>query len=504
MVVGPSAHIDREAFGMATMVIDGRLLASGWTEPPAEDAYERSADTSTTLAPGGTGPVNVVVVGGGFGGLRAAHEIARIRSDREVYVTLVDKRNHHTFQPLLYQVATAGLEPQDVGQGLRQLYGAPRTGIGRWLARRRNPVRVVMGKVVDVDRAERRLSLADGRRLAYDHLVVAGGAVTNDFGLPGVEEHGWMLKSLHQATHMRDHLIRQFEQAAADPDRIGDGTLRFVVVGGGPTGVEMAGAIAELAYEVLARDHPTLDVHGHVEVVLLEMGDRLLPAFDEQLGRKAATTLEGLGVDVRLNTALAEAAADHIVLTDDSRIDTTTLVWVAGVKPAGLAGLLDTELMRAGRVRVTPQLHLPDDPRVFVVGDMAGAPTDEQLLPQVAPVAQQQAEHVAEVIGAALRGRSTPSPFSYLDKGSMATIGRNHAVAELPGNVHLSGFIGWVAWLGLHLLTLVGFRNRISVAFSWLYNWLTWDRSSRLIIDPPPADSRDAEVESTPVYPLDP
>lgn len=488
---------------MGTATLDGRLLATGWTDPPTEATYERSPSASATRATEGTGPVNVVVVGGGFGGLRAAHEIQRIRSDREVNVTLIDKRNHHTFQPLLYQVATAGLEPQDVGQGLRQLFGAPRTAFGRWRARNRHPVRVVMGEVVGLDRTGRRVTLDDGRRLAYDHLVVAGGAVTNDFGLPGVEEHGWRLKSLQHATHMRDHLIRQFEQAAADPDHVTDGTLRFIVAGGGPTGVEMAGAIAELAFEVLARDHPTLDVRQHAEVVLLEMGDRLLPAFDDKLGAKAATILEQAGVDVRLNTALASAATDHVMLTDGSRIDTTTLVWVAGVRPAGLAGLLDAELMRGGRVRVTPQLHLPDDPRVFVVGDMAGAPTDDQLLPQVAPVAQQQAEHVAEVIDAALRGRTQPEPFAYRDKGSMATIGRNHAVAELPGGFKLSGFLGWIAWLGLHLLTLVGFRNRISVAFSWVYNWFTWDRSSRLIIDPPPADSRDAIVESTPVYPLD-
>ncbi len=489
---------------MAAITLDRRLLATGWTDPPGETPYERSPSASTTRSSQATDPVNVVVVGGGFGGLRAAHEIQRIRSDREVYVTLIDKRNHHTFQPLLYQVATAGLDPQDVGQGLRQLFGAPRTSFGRWRARRRNPVRVVMGEVVGIDRTGRRVVLADGRRLAYDHLVVAGGAVTSTFGLPGVEEHGWRLKSLQQATHLRDHLIRQFEHAAADPDRVDDGTLRFVVAGGGPTGVEMAGAIAELAFEVLARDHPTLDVRRHVEVVLVEMGDRLLPAFDEELGRTAASTLERAGVDVRLGTALAEAEADHIMLTDGTRVDTTTLVWVAGVRPAGVAGLLEAELMRGGRVRITPQVHLPDDPRVFVIGDMAGAPTDDQLLPQVAPVAQQQAAYVAEVIGAQLRGRPAPGPFAYRDKGSMATIGRNHAVAELPGGLKLSGFVGWVAWLALHLLTLVGFRNRVSVALSWIHNWWTWDRSSRLIIDPPPADSRDAQVESTPVYPIGP
>jgi NADH dehydrogenase len=450
----------------------------------------------------GPGPIQVVVVGGGFGGLRAVQHLQRLRTDREVYVTLVDKRNHHTFQPLLYQVATAGLDPQDVGQGLRQMYGGPRTSIGRWVARTRNPVRVVMGEVVGIDRPARRVVLGDGRQLAYDRLVVAGGAVTNDFGLPGVFEHGWRLKSLQQATHLRDHLIRQFEHAAADPDRVTDGTLTFVVAGGGPTGVEMAGAIAELSFEVLARDHPTLDVRANVRVILLEMGDRLLPALDESLGRKAEAILEKAGVDVRLGTALTEATDEYVVLDDGSRIDTATLVWVAGVKPAGLAGMLDTDLMRGGRVRVTPELRLPDDPNVFVIGDMAGAPTDEELLPQVAPVAQQQARHVSKVIGAELDGRTGPGAFSYLDKGSMATIGRNHAVAELPGGLKLSGFPGWITWLVLHLVTLVGFRNRLSVAVSWIHNWWTWDRSSRLIIDPPPPGTRDAVLVDTPVYNL--
>lgn len=441
-------------------------------------------------------PVEVVVVGGGFGGLRTVHELARLRTRRNLHVTLVDQRNHHTFQPLLYQVATAGLEPQDVGQGLRQIHGAPRTALGRWLARRRKPVHVVMGEVVAIDRSACRLVLADGRRLDWDHLVVAGGAVTNDFGLPGVEEFGWPLKSLEQATHLRDHLVRQFEHADADPDRVTDGTLRFVVAGGGPTGVEMAGAIAELAFEVLARDHPTLDVRRHAEVVLLEMGDRLLPAFDDQLGRRAATTLVDAGVDVRLQTALAEAAADHVVLADGTRLDTTTLVWVAGVRPAGLAGMLDSDLQRGGRVRITPTLHLPDDPSVFVIGDMAGAPTADALLPQVAPVAQQQGRYVAKVIGTQVDGRPPPGAFTYRDKGSMATIGRNHAVAQLPGGIHLYGYVGWISWLVLHLLTLVGFRNRVSVALSWIHNWWTWDRSSRLIIDPPPADSLDARIEA--------
>ncbi|HKJ57498.1 MAG TPA: NAD(P)/FAD-dependent oxidoreductase [Nitriliruptoraceae bacterium] len=450
----------------------------------------------------GAGPVQVVVIGGGFGGLRAVQSLQRLESDREVFVTLVDKRNHHTFQPLLYQVATAGLDPQDVGQSLRPMYGAPITGFGRWVSRRRNTVRYVMGEVIGFDRDDRHVVLADGRQLAYDRLVVAGGAVTNDFGLPGVFEYGWRLKSLQQATHMRDHLIRQFEHAAADPDRVRDGTLTFVVAGGGPTGVEMAGAIAELAFKVLARDHPTLDVQANAKVVLLEMGDRLLPALDESLGRKAEETLVRAGVDVRLGVALTEAHEDHVQLDDGSRIDTATLVWVAGVKPTALAQMLDSDLMRAGRVRVTSELRLPDDPAVFVIGDMAGAPTDEELLPQVAPVAQQQARHVSKVIAADLGGGPGPGPFSYRDKGSMATIGHSHAVAELPGGLKVSGFLGWVMWLGLHLVTLVGFRNRLSVAISWAHNWLTWDRASRLIIDAPPAGTRDARLINTPVYNL--
>ncbi len=427
-----------------------------------------------------SGAPHVVVVGAGFGGLTVARALADAARHRPLRVTLVDRRNHHTFQPLLYQVATSGLQPQDVGHPLRPIFGLRRR------SRRATAVEVRLGEVVEVDRDDREVLLADGGRIAYDHLVVAAGAVTSDFGLPGVAEFGFGLKSLAESLALRDHLLRQFEHAAAqerdagtDPD---DGRLTFVIAGGGPTGVELAGAIAELVDDVLRRDHPHLDFR-RVRIVLVEMADRLLGGFHSHSADYALRALRRRGVEVRLGTAVARAAADRVELDDGTEIPTRTLVWVAGVAAAPMAAVLEAPSTRGGRVEVTPTLQLADDPRVHVIGDVAGATdADGDLLPQLAPVAMQQGRYVAEHLVASLDGRVDDRPFRYVDKGTMATIGRHDAVAELPFGIRYGGFPAWVSWLALHLLFLVGFRNRVAVFLSWVWNYLTYDRAARLIL----------------------
>ncbi len=448
-----------------------------WRDRRSPDAATSGTGTAQDTDQDRPDPPHVVVVGAGFGGLTLARELVDAVRDGILRVTLVDRQNHHTFQPLLYQVATAGLPPQDIGHPLRPIFGP-----GRW--RDRTCVTVRLGEVVAVDRGDRTLTFADGGTLSWDRLVVATGAVTADFDLPGVAELGFGLKSIADALALRDHVLRQFELADNDPRRLDDGTLTFVVAGGGPTGVEVSGALAELVDHVMRRDHPDLDL-GHVRIVLLEMLDRLLVAFHPESSERARVELEDKGVEVRLGRAIQRAEADAVVLDDDTTIPSRTLVWVAGVRPSPLGAALGAELEK-GRVVVDDHLRLPDDPTVAVVGDLAAFhdpdhdPDDP--LPQLAPVAMQQARHVADVLLADARGEPLPDPFEYLDKGTMATIGRNHAVAELPGGIRIGGFPAWISWLGLHLAFLVGFRNRTSVAVSWAYNYLTYDRASRLML----------------------
>jgi NADH dehydrogenase len=322
------------------------------------------------------------------------------------------------------------------------------------------------------------LVLDDGAVVHWDWLVVAAGATTNYFGVPGAAEFGLSLYTLEDATALRNHVLTRFEESASGTND--DGTLTFVVVGGGATGVEIAGALAELVDKVLRKDFPDLDV-SRVKIVLVEGQDRLLGPFAPKLSDHAVETLRSRGVDVRLNTPLSSVAADHVVFGDGTTLLTRSVVWAAGVKANPLGALLGVELGRAGRIPIRPDLRLIEHDHVLAIGDIAAIDYNGRLAPQVAQVAIQSGKHAAETILAIEAGRAT-TPFAYKDKGSMATIGRNAAVAEFPNGLQLRGFIGWLSWLGLHILTMLGFRNRASVLLNWAWNYVTWDRGPRLIL----------------------
>jgi NADH:ubiquinone reductase (H+-translocating) len=429
---------------------------------------------------------HVIIVGGGFGGLALVRQLARARrrGRLDVRVTLIDRRNHHTFQPLLYQVATAGLQTQDVGISLRAIL-------------RRQDVAIRLGEVTGVDPAGHVVTLADGAQLTYDHLVIAAGAITEDFGIPGVAEHAFGLKSLAEATMLRNQVLRRFEEASTAPvPTDDDGTLSFVIAGGGPTGVELAGALAELVDLVVRHDHPSLDI-GRVRVVLVEPQAQLLGGFSARSSRAALDGLQERGVDVRLEVGIASVTAEHVELTDGEIIPARLVVWAAGVGASPIAALLGVTLGRGRRIPVDEHLRVRGLDDVFAIGDIAASEdASGRLLPQVAPVAIQHAAHVARVLVDAEKERTTAA-FDYRDKGSMATIGRASAVAELPGGLRMRGTIAWLAWLVLHLLMLAGFRNRFSVLLSWIWNYVRSDHSARLILD-----QREASTAETPRGPV--
>jgi len=412
----------------------------------------------------------VVVVGAGFAGLELVKGLAAAPVD----VVLVDANNFHTFQPLLYQVATAGLDGDDIAAPVRAV------------VRSQANVDVRLGQVVDIDVDDRRVVFRDGPALSYDRLVLAAGAVTNTYGVPGVDEHGFGLKSLEDALQLRQHLLRQFERASVDPSLVEQGVLDVVIAGGGPTGVELAGGIAELYRNVLSHDFPTLDVRK-ARVVVVEPGDRVLAPFHPKLSARAARTLARLGVELVFGQGVTGTDGKVVQLDDGSSVPCSTLVWTAGVKASPLADVLarhlgDGTLTRGGRVVVTPELTVPGHPEIAVVGDLAASPDGSGgVLPQLAPVAIQGGRLVAANLIAELAGHPA-EPFHYVDKGTMATVGRRNAVAQLPGRLRFSGTPGWMAWLGLHLIMLIGFRNRANVMVNWAWNYVTYDRASRLIV----------------------
>ncbi len=405
----------------------------------------------------------VVVIGAGFGGLR----VARGLHDRAVDVTIVDANNFHTFQPLLYQVATAGLDTDDIAYPVRGIF------------RRQPNVSVRMATVTAVDLAARQVVTDRGQPLAYDTLVVAAGSVSYDFGIPGVAEHTHPLKTAPDAVALRNHLLARFEEASLTGDTAG-GALDVVVCGGGPTGVEMAGGLAELYQRVLAKDFPMLDVAG-ARITLVEAAPRVLGTFHESLGERARHTLTARGIEVVTAVAVERVEPGAVHLAGGRVLSARTVVWAAGVRANPLAELLGVELGRGGRIVVQPDLSVPGHPDVFAIGDIAIDP--EASLPQVAQPAIQGGKHVAEQIVRRLGGRAT-EPFRYRDRGSMATIGRHHAVAEFPNGRRLHGVVGWWAWLGLHIVYLMGFRNRANVLVNWAWNYVTYDRASRLLGEP--------------------
>ncbi|HET6954407.1 MAG TPA: NAD(P)/FAD-dependent oxidoreductase [Acidimicrobiales bacterium] len=412
---------------------------------------------------------HIVIVGAGFGGLAVARGLDRL----PVEVTLIDRQNFTTFQPLLYQVATSGLNDADVAHPVRGLFH-----------RQRN-LSVRKGEVVGVDWDARRLTLADQRTVPFDHLVLALGAVATWFGVPGAEEHATPLYTLDDAVRVRNHVLSRFEAADADPGVIDEGELNFVVVGGGPTGVETAGALAELFSVVFRRDYPSLPV-GRARVVLVEARDAVLAPFSPASQRAALDTLRARQVEVRLGESVAEVTPDHVRFASGEVLPTRTVVWAAGVRANPLAAALGLPTTRGGRVEVAPDLGVPGFEDVWAVGDVAASvdARGDAPLPQLAPVAMQGGAHVARQIARRLEVKPT-QPFRFRDRGTMATIGRRSAVAELPGRIHLKGTIAWFAWLGLHLLYVAGLRNRLSVLLNWFWGYVTWDRGPRIILESP-------------------
>ena len=421
-------------------------------------------------------PHQVVILGGGFGGLQAALALRRAA----VQVTLVDRRNFHLFQPLLYQVATGVLSPANIASPLRSL------------VQRQANARVVLGEAVGLDAQRRILRLKDGE-LPYDTLIVAAGARHHYFGHPEWEAHAPGLKTIEDATGMRRRIFSAFEAAEREPDPVARAALlTFVVVGGGPTGIELAGALAEIARHTLPREFCRIDTAG-ARILLVEAGPRVLPGFAEAHSLTAVAALARIGVTVRTGTAVVALDGQHVLLRqggNDERIATSTVLWGAGVQgsPIGqaIATATGTVLDRAGRVVVGVDCAVATHPEVFVIGDIAHLGGSEVApLPGVAPVAMQQGTYVARLIQVRLAGRTLP-PFRYRDPGSMATIGRRLAVAQI-GRWKLSGTLAWLAWLLVHVMSLVRFENRLLVLAQWSWHYLTWNRNARLITHVPVA-----------------
>jgi len=404
----------------------------------------------------------VVILGAGFGGLTAARALARA----PVEVTLIDRHNYHLFQPLLYQVATAGLSPSDIASPVRHIVSS------------QDNAHVVLGEVSGIDVARREV-LVEARRFPYDDLIIATGAQDSYFGHDEWAAVAPGLKTIDDATDLRRRILLAFEKAETETDA-GErrALLDFVIVGGGATGVEMAGAIAELAKRALASDFRAIDPRS-ARIILIEAGPRLLPAFDPTLSDAARRSLEGLGVEVRLGVPVTACDAAGVSVGDE-RIPARTIMWAAGVTASPAGRWLGAETDRAGRVKVNPDLSVPGHSNIFVIGDTALAVREDgKPLPGIAPVAKQQGQYVARLIASGMPPAERP-PFRYRDLGSLATIGRKSAVVQM-GRFRMTGFLAWLIWCVAHIYFLIGFRNRAIVAMNWIWNYLTFQRGTRLI-----------------------
>ncbi len=412
----------------------------------------------------------IVIVGAGFAGLNAAKALGRCR---DADVTVIDRRNHHLFQPLLYQVAMAGLDPSEIASPIRSM-----------LHRYKN-IRTLLGAVTDID-TQRQLVTTESGAVPYDYLIVACGAQHSYFGNDHWEQFAPGLKNIPQATEIRRRVLIAFDEADRTHERAQqDHYLTFVVVGGGPTGVELAGAIAEMARFTLKRDFRTIDATC-ARVILVQGGDRVLKQFPDKLSAYGRDALESMGVDVRLGDRVTDINAEGVKVGKDF-IAAKTVIWAAGVQASVLGGKLGVPLDRCGQVIVGPDLSIPESPNVFVVGDQAAAKSEDgNMLPGLAPVAIQQGRYVGKLIRDEIRRQKDSTsqhrkPFRYYDKGQMATIGRRRAVAQ-SGKMQLTGTLAWLAWLFIHIVYLSGFRNRFFVFLTWSWSYITFSRGARLIV----------------------
>ncbi len=419
---------------------------------------------------------HVVIVGAGFGGLEAARNLA----GAPVRITMIDQRNHHLFQPLLYQVATASLPTSEIAWPIR------------FLLRGHKNVTTLLGTVTGIDRANRQVLLEDERPIGFDTLILATGARHSYFGHDEWEPYAPGVKTLEDATRIRRRILSAFEQAEweTDPERRTQ-WLTFVIIGAGPTGVELAGTIAELAHDTLRGDFRNIDTRS-ARVILVEAGPRILAGFTEDLSAYAEQALNRLGVEVRLGQPVSECRADGIMLGAEFLPARTTL-WAAGVAASPAAEWLETPADRAGRVRVEPDLTAPGEPDIFVIGDTAFvAGADGKPVPGIAPAAKQQGRYVADLIKARLRGKPAPPPFAYRNAGNLATIGKRAAIVDF-GWIKLRGRLAWWIWGIAHIFFLIGLRNRLAVALNWLWIYVSGHRSARLITQRDSAGSREPQ-----------
>lgn len=426
------------------------------TSQPTESSQQRA---SAALP-------RVVIVGAGFGGLEAAKALGRV----PVQVTVIDRTNHYLFQPMLYQVATAGLSPENIS--------APIRGI----LRKQHNTEVLMDEVIGVDVQGQRVLMSD-LAIRYDHLIVATGASSNYFGHDEWQPLAPSLKSLHDAIALRRTILRAFEVAEKEPDsQKRQALLTFVLVGGGPTGVELAGAIAEMARRGLARDFRRSNP-ASARVVLVEGEPRIIPTFPASLTRKARQKLQQLGVEVRTGVYVTDVSPNGVKIGDEY-IAAKNIVWTAGVKASPVGEWLGAEVDHNGRVKVLPDLTVPGHPNIFVIGDTAHAMQNGKPLPGLSPVAMQEGRYVAKVIADRVAGKAHMRPFHYVDKGNLAVVGRSFAVADI-GPIHFAGFLAWLTWIAVHIFYLIGFRNRLLVLIQYAWAYFTFQAGARII---PPDD----------------